>query len=66
MLPFYFDSVVDHYKTSDQQIFPISPGTDLFSGERTVEGQQKLPDDGLEVTRKRKLAVSATTTWWPT
>ena len=23
MLPFYFYNVVNHYKTSDQQIFPI-------------------------------------------
>ncbi len=66
MLPFYFDSVVDHYKTSDQQILPISSGTGLFSGDGSVKEQQKFPDDGLEVTRKRKLAESATTTWWPT
>ena len=37
MLPFYFDSVVDHYKTSDQQILPISSGTGLFSGDGSVK-----------------------------
>jgi hypothetical protein len=37
MLPFFIDSVVDHDKTSDQQIFPISSGTGLFSGDRPVK-----------------------------